>query len=99
MIPDLTQVISQQGFDEQEVQAKLQGLQKYHLYEFQDSKERMSTHILQYLYNKLDLKEEFAKGFEDALIAGEEIYCADIVAGEPVLRKVDGCLENPGRFT
>lgn len=85
----MTQIIQQETFDEQAVQAKMAEMQKYHTYEFQDSKERVSTHILKYLWNKLNLKEEFAKGFEDALIAGEEIYCADIIAGEPVLRKVN----------
>lgn len=85
----MQKVITDEGFNEQEVQAELAKLQKYQTYEFQDSRERTATHILKYLWGKLDLKEEFAKGFEDALIAGEEIYCADLVAGEPVLRKVN----------
>jgi len=47
----------------------------------------MASHILNYLFKTLNLKEAFSRGFEDALIAGEEIYCADIVGGEPILRK------------
>jgi hypothetical protein len=81
------QQIQAESFDEQKAQEELAELQKYHMYEFQDLRERTATHILKYLWKYLDLKEEFAKGFEDALIAGEEIYCADIVGGEPILRK------------
>ena len=29
----------------------------------------------------------FSRGFEDLLIAGEEIYVIDIIGGEPILRK------------
>jgi hypothetical protein len=72
---------------EQQLQEELAKLDKYLNYEFQDIRERMATHTLNYLYKTLDLKEVFSRGFEDALIAGEEIYCSDIVAGEPILRK------------
>ncbi len=83
----MSQKITATAFDKQEVEKELQKLQKYHLYEYQDLKERTASQILEYLYKVNHLKEEFARGFEDALIAGEEIYCADIIAGEPVLRK------------
>ena len=83
----ITQQIQAEAFDEQEAQAELQKLQKFHLYEFQDLRERTASQILNYLYKVNFLKEEFARGFEDALIVGEEIYCADIVSGEPILRK------------
>src|SRR3990167_4996334 len=56
-------------------------------YEWQDVVERRATHILEYLYYHQGLKEKFSRGFEDVLIAGEEIYCVDIESGEPVLRK------------
>ena len=74
---------------QQELQKELQKLNKYLSFEYQDIRERMATHILTYLYKSMDIKEMFARGFEDALIAGEEIYCADIVAGEPTLRRVN----------
>jgi len=83
----MSQKIQSEAFDEQEAQKELQELQKFHLYDYQDLRERTATQILEYLYKVNHLKEEFARGFEDALIAGEEIYCADIEAGEPVLRK------------
>ena len=74
---------------EAEIGEELQKLQKYLQYEFQDLRERMASHTLNYLYKSLDLQDMFSRGFEDALIAGEEIYCADIIAGEPTLRRVN----------
>lgn len=85
----IQQQIISENFDEKIVQKELAEMQKYHLYSFQDLRERTATHILKYLWTYLDLKEEFAKGFEDALIAGEEIYCSDILGGEPILKKVN----------
>jgi len=70
-----------------QLEEELAKMDKYLNYEFQDVRERMATHILNFLYKTLDLKEVFSRGFEDALIAGEEIYCSDIIAGEPILRK------------
>jgi hypothetical protein len=58
-------------------------------YEWQDQVSRRARHIVNYLYKKNNLKEVFSRGFEDVLLAGEEIYCVDIVSGEPVLRKVN----------
>ena len=81
--------IQSNSMNEEDLNKKLKELKKYHLYEFQDLKEKTANHILNYLFKTLNLKEEFARGFEDALIAGEEIYCTDIVAGEPILRKVN----------
>ena len=82
-----TEFIQGSSMNEEQLNEKLKKLNKYHLYEFQDIKERTATHLLNYLYKVLNLKEEFNRGFEDALIAGEEIYCSDIVAGSPILRK------------
>lgn len=81
--------IQERSKDEAQFKQELQGLQKYMNFEWQDLRERSATHILNYLYKSLDLKEMFSRGFEDALIAGEEIYCADIEAGEPILRRVN----------
>jgi len=89
LVKYITEKIIAENFDEKEVEKELAEMQKYHLYEFQDLRERTATHILKYLWSLLDLKEEFAKGFEDALIVGEEIYCSDIIGGEPILRKVN----------
>ena len=56
---------------------------------YQDDREMTASKVLSYLWKTLDLKTIFNDGFKDSLLAGEEIYCADIVAGEPILRKVN----------
>ena len=85
----LQEQITAEAFDEKDAEAKLQKLNKYLNFEWQDLRERTATHILNYLFKALDMKDMFSRGFEDALIAGEEIYCADIVGGEPILRRVN----------
>lgn len=76
--------------DEQKAQEELQALNKWRLYEAQDMRERMSTQILNVLWRTEQLQYKFNRGFEDALIAGEEIYSVQIIAGEPRVTK-----ENP----
>jgi len=56
-------------------------------YEYHDMREHAATHTLNYLRKYLDLDRTFQRGWEDALIAGEEIYKVGIVAGEPSLVK------------
>jgi hypothetical protein len=81
--------VAAKQLDEEQTKQELNKLNKYLNYEWQDIHERTATMVLSYLYKHLDLKDTFSRGFEDALIAGEEIYCGDIVGGEPVLRKVN----------
>jgi hypothetical protein len=85
----LMQQIQGDAMNEQDLQNELRRLNKYLNYEYQDLRELNATRILTYLYNEQDLKLKFNQGFTDALIAGEEIYCADIVSGEPILRRVN----------
>lgn len=77
------------NYDEEKLAAELQKLQKFAKYEAQDIRERRATHYLQYLWREQDLRIKFNRGFEDALVAGVEIYNVDIVGGEPVVRKCD----------
>lgn len=76
-----------QDMEEEEMKAELAKFQQWADFEYQDHRERTSTQILQYLYKHLRLSHIFSKGFKDALISAEEIYQADIIAGEPILRK------------
>ncbi len=55
--------------------------------EIRDERELAGTRILEYYTRKLDLKTLFNNGFEDALIAGEEIYCVDEINKEPFVRR------------
>jgi len=49
----------------------------------------VGTQILNHLYQEQKLKLIFNQGYKDGLIAGEEIYCSDIIGGKPILRRVN----------
>jgi hypothetical protein len=59
----------------------------YYKYTYQDMRESTATKIVQYLKRSLELKEKFQYSWEDALLAGEEIFKIDIVANEPVVTR------------
>ena len=77
------------AFNEEEAKKELEKLNKYLNYDYQDIRELNATRLLTYLYKEQDLKTKFNAGFLDGLISAEEIYCCDVIAGEPVLRKVN----------
>jgi len=67
----------------------LKRLEKYFSYDFQDMNESVAHKLLNFLEKDLDLKTMFRQGWEDALIAGEEIYNIEQVAQEPSARRVN----------
>lgn len=81
--------IQKDNVNKKELESKIEDYQQYMTYEWQDQLSRRARHIVNYLYKKNNLKDVFSRGFEDVLIAGEEIYCVDIVSGEPILRRVN----------
>lgn len=85
----VAEAVIAKDYDEDELAKQLAKAQKYSKYEAQDLRERRATQYLQYLWKEQDLKIKFNRGFEDALVSGMEVYHADIVGGEPVLRKCD----------
>lgn len=89
MIQELTALAIQGIEDEAVAQKKVQELQKWAKYEAQDIRERVGTQILNHLYQEQKLKLIFNQGYKDGLIAGEEIYCSDIIGGKPILRRVN----------
>jgi hypothetical protein len=88
-ITRLSDIVFTEKYDEGTTKIKLAELDRWKSYEAQDFRERMATQILQYLWKYLKLDIHFNKGMMDALIAGEEIYCSDILSGEPIFRKVN----------
>lgn len=56
---------------------------------YQDMRESIATQILTYLRKDLNLDMVFQKGWEDALVAGEEIYCVESLGKEPRVRRVN----------
>ena len=74
---------------QQNIPEELKRIQKYFDYDFQDMNESIANKLLNFLERDQNLKVKFAKGWEDALIAGEEIYCVEEISNEPTVRRVN----------
>lgn len=66
-----------------------EAIQRYINRDYKDIAENTAQHSLNYLKNKLNLTNEFYKGWKDALIAGEEVYYVGILNGDPYLERVN----------
>ncbi len=66
-----------------------ENIQKYIERSYKSIAEDAAFHTLNYLMEELNLKNEFIKGWKDALIAGKEIYYVGMLNGEPVLERVN----------
>lgn len=82
-----SKINQQEPLNKEELKRDIDRFKSYINYEWQDLLERRATHILNYLYKTRNLRDMFSRGFEDVLIAGEEIYCVDIEGGDPVVRR------------
>ncbi len=56
---------------------------------YKDMREHVATKLLTYLKKDLHLDMEFQKGWEDSLVAGEEIYAVEEISNEPKVRRVN----------
>lgn len=75
--------------DENELRRRTEEFARWSQFSYKDKRERMANQAIQYLMGKLKLKEQFSRGFEDLLVAAEEVYVIDVIAGEPIMRKGD----------
>jgi len=64
-------------------------IEKYLKYSYKTVAEETAYHALNYLKEKLNLNNEFLKGWRDGLIASEEIYFVSTINGEPFLERVN----------
>lgn len=96
-------ITSRMGPDEaQQFQQQLQNgeimppeaIAKYMNKDYKDVVENAAYHTLVYLREKLNLDNEFIKGWKDALIAGTEIYYVGVLNAEPYFERV-----NPMEFS
>jgi hypothetical protein len=67
----------------------LNEIERHIQYEYRSVSEKLAHGTLEYLKEKLNLQNEFIKGWKDALIAGQEIYYTGIINGEPYLERID----------
>lgn len=66
-----------------------EAIAKYMQKDYKDVIENTAYHTLVYLREKLNIDNEFIKGWKDALIAGTEIYYVGVQNDEPYLERVN----------
>ena len=62
---------------------------KYMDKDYKDIVENTAYHSLTYLREKLDLDNEFIKGWKDGLISGREIYYVGVLNAEPYAERIN----------
>ena len=94
----MAQITSQMGEEEAaRFQQQLQSgeimppaqIAKYMDKEYKDVAENTAYHTLMYLREKLNIDNEFIKGWKDGLISGEEIYYVGVLNTEPYMERVN----------
>lgn len=83
--------------DAQQFQEQLQSgevmppeqIAKYMDKDYKDIVENTAYHTLTYLREKLNLDNEFIKGWKDGLISGREIYYVGVLNAEPYVERVN----------
>jgi len=86
---ELTDIIKASSITEEEIVKRLEQLQKYQTYEFQDVAEITANKILKKEYKEGDFDFVFLRTFEDLLVGGEEIMYCGVLGGNPVMRRVN----------
>lgn len=82
----------QQQFQEQLQSGEVmppEAIAKYMDKDYKDIVENTAYHTLTYLREKLDLDNEFIKGWKDGLISGREIYYVGVLNAEPYVERVN----------
>ena len=62
---------------------------KYMDKDYKDIVENTAYHILTYLREKLNMDNEFIKGWKDGLIGGREVYYVGVLNSEPYMERVN----------
>ena len=89
LLQRLQEIISETSTSEDEFNKKLEKLNDYYTYEWQDIREIRANALLNHYTKELNFPLIFNNGFMDAMTVGEEIYQCDIVGGEPTLERVN----------
>lgn len=89
LLQRLQEMITDTSISEDEYNIKLEKLNDYYTYEWQDIREVRANELLNHYIKEYDIPLIFNNGFMDAMTVGEEIYQCDIVGGEPVIERVN----------
>ena len=85
----LQQLLSDDSLSEDDFNQKLEKMNDFFTYEYQDMREVRANCLLNHYMKELNIPLEFNKGFRDATTVAEEIYQCDIRGGEPTFEKVN----------
>lgn len=85
----LQQLLSDYSLNEDDFNQKLEQMNDYFTYEYQDMREVRANCLINHYMKELNIPLEFNKGFRDAATVSEEIYQCDIRGGEPTFEKVN----------
>lgn len=75
-----------------QLEEELTKIQNYISRDYYNPAEQTANLTLKYLKEKLNLRDEFLKGWEDALIAGKEVYYTGIINGDPIVERANPLL-------
>lgn len=86
---DLQNLIKDEASDEEDFKQKLDKLNGYYLYDWQDEREIKANCFINHYSKECNFPLMFNQGFMDAMTVGEEIYQCDIVGGEPHVERLN----------
>lgn len=89
LLQDLQNLIADTSLSEDEFNQRLDKLNDYYSYEWQDIREIRANALLNHYIKEYNMPLMFNNGFMDAMTVGEEIYQCDIVGNEPVIERVN----------
>lgn len=81
--------IKAESLDEAQLQAEFTKMNEYLAYDWQEIREKTADELLHHYNQYLDLKTEFSKAWEYALINAQEIMCVDEHNGKPTVKACD----------
>jgi hypothetical protein len=85
----VSEKIKAEAFDEKSAEEELKKLQDYLMYDWQDIREKSADQLLQYYSQYLDLKTQYSRAWENALLYGHEIISVDEHNLKPVVESCD----------
>ena len=89
LLQDLQQLMADTSMSEEEFNQKLEKLNDYYTYEWQDFREIRANALLNHYIKEYNMPVMFNNGFMDAMAVGEELYQCDIEGGEPVIYRIN----------
>ena len=89
LLQDLQQLIQNTAISEEQASQKLEELNQYYSYTWQDFREQRANILLKHYNLETNFSALFNDGIMDALTVSEELYLCDIIGGEPTLEKLN----------